>query len=365
MAETLNVGLIGAGAIARGMYVPAARSLAAHGVALVAVADTVPGKAQELAAQTGATAYDDHRALLDHPGLNAVVVATTIGTHFPIALDALRAGKHVLLQKPMATSVADADELIRTAAASHLTLQCEPPHGMNPYAERARQDIAADRIGKLCLIVSRAAHSGPPDRPWFYFKEHGGSVIFDMGVHALTWVLGVAGPARRVSAAYTRSQDVRLINNAPLRPDIIDNALITLELQNGALASVITNYNTVAQLSPSVEIYGANGTILVNSPQAGYMRFSAGGPLERPDAGELDWVIPTRTGGHQARPLAGAFGADGRDPWSSSLGHFVKCLRTGAAPLPSAEMARHTLEVMVKAAEAAETGQAQELATSF
>src|SRR6185437_5456341 len=150
-----------------------------------------------------------------------------------------------------------------------------------------------------------------------------------------------------------------------LRPDIIDNALITLELRNGALASVIANYCTVAQLSPSVELYGSTGTILVNGPQAGYMRFSAGGPLERPEAGELGWVVPTHTGGHQARPLANAFGADSRDPWSTSLGHFVHCLRTGAAPQPSAEMARHTLEVMVKAAEAAETGQAQELATTL
>ena len=64
----------------------------------------------------------------------------------------------------------------------------------------------------------------------------------------------MAGPARRVTAVYTQSLPERLINNAPLRPDIIDNALITLELRDGALASVITNYCTVATLSPSFEV---------------------------------------------------------------------------------------------------------------
>lgn len=367
MAETLNIGLIGAGAIARGMYVVAARALAPDGVRLVAVADTVPEKADALAADIGAVAYHDHHDLLSHPGLSAVIVATTIGTHAPIANDALRAGKHVLLQKPMATSLAEADELIAEAERRNVILQCEPPHVMHPYAAQARRDIADGKIGKLCLVVARAAHAGPPDRPWFYFREFGGSVIFDMGVHALTWTLGVAGPAARVSATYTRSVEERLINNAPLRPDIIDNALITLQMRNGALASVITNYCTVAQLSPSVEMYGSQGTLLVSAPQAGYMRFSAGGVLERPDAAAagMHWEMPTYPAAHQALPLPSGGGSASRDPHATSLGHFVECVRTGRTPIPNGRLARHSLEIMVKAAEAAETGRTQELTTTF
>lgn len=346
------------------MYVPAATALASQGVRLLAVADTVPEKADALAASTGAAAYHDHRRLLEHPGLQAVVVATTIGTHAAVALDALHAGKHVLLQKPMATSLAEADEIIATAQRQGVTLQCEPPHRMNPNADRVRADVREGRIGKPCLFVARAAHAGPPDRPWFYFQEHGGSVIFDMGVHALSWVLGVAGPARRVSAAYTRSIPERLINNQPLKPDIVDNALITLELVSGALASVITNYCTVASLVPSVEVYGSEGTILVGGPQAGYMRYSSGGVLERPGApqSDLGWFMPTRTSGHLARLTTGE---EARDARLSSLNHFLTCIRTGATPIPDGKFARHTLEVMVKAADAATTGQTQSLSTEF
>jgi len=363
----LDIGLIGAGAIARGMYVGAARGLAPEGVRLVAIADAVPEKAQELAAVTGAVAYADHRALLDHPGLSAVIVATTIGTHAELGLAALRAGKHVLLQKPMATNLAEADLLIAEAERRHVILQCEPPHVMHPYAAQVRRDIADGRIGQPCLIVSRSSHAGPPDRPWFYFREHGGSVIFDMGVHALTWVLGVAGPAARVTAIYTRSVEERLINNALLRPDIVDNALLTLQMRNGALASVITNYCTVAQQSPSLEVYGSQGTILVNSPQAGYMRFAAGGVLERPGAREagMQWEIPTHLSGHQALLGSTSGGPEFRDSRLTSLGHFVDCIRNNRQPIPSGTLARHSLEIMVKAAEAADSGQTQTLETTF
>ena len=367
MTEDIGLGLIGAGGIARGMYVPMVQRLAGQGVRLVAVADVVPAQADSLAAATGATAYHDHRSLLDHPGVKAVIVATTISTHSPIALDALQAGKHVLLQKPMATTLVEADALIAAADERGLVLQCEPPHRMHPHAEQARQDLAAGMIGKLCLILARSAHNGPPNRPWFYFQEHGGSVIFDMGVHALTWLLGVAGPAKRVSAVYTRSIPERLINNVLLQPDIIDNALISLELENGALANVVTNYCTVASLSPSYELYGSEGTILVNAPQAGYMRFAAGGRLEHPDMAEqeMGWFIPARNTGHQALPWPPTSDTARLDVNRTTLGHFVECIRTGASPIPSATFARHTLEVMVKAALAASSGQAQRLTTTF
>ena len=367
MSDTLDVGLIGAGAIARGMYVGAARDLATAGVRLVAIADALPERADALAAELGAAAYPNHQALLEHPGLSAVIVATTIGTHAELGLAVLRAGKHVLLQKPMATTLAEADILINEAEQRQVVLQCEPPHVMHPYARQVRQDIADGRIGQPCLFVSRSSHSGPPDRPWFYFQEHGGSVIFDMGVHALTWVLGVAGPAARVTAVYTRSVEERLINGTPLRPDIIDNALLTLQMRSGALASIITNYCTVAQLSPALEVYGSQGTILVNAPQAGYMRFSAGGVLERPGARDvpMHWEIPTRLAAHQALPGSSSSGPEFRDPRFTSLGHFVDCIRTGKQPIPSGRLARHSLEVMVKAAEAATSGRMQELETTF
>ncbi|MCL5946752.1 MAG: Gfo/Idh/MocA family oxidoreductase, partial [Chloroflexi bacterium] len=182
-------------------------------------------------------------------------------------------------------------------------------------------------------------------------------------VHALTWVLGVAGPARAVTAVYTRSIGKRLINGKIVQPDIVDNALITLELANGALATIITNYCTLAALSPSYELYGSKGTILVNTPQGGYLRYPAGGVGNSSvSAGEQPgWFVPTHMAGLQAQPLPNMVGSASSDVRLTSLGHFVECIRTGATPVPSAGFARHTLDVMLKAAEAAASGQRQTL----
>lgn len=364
----IGVGIIGCGAISRSMYVPAARALGPRGVRLVAVADTVPDKVREMAAATGAEAYVDYHQVLGDPAVTAVVVATTIGTHFPIALDAIRAGKHVLLQKPMATSVAEADRLIAAARDMGVLLQVEPPHRMNPLVERARRDMDRGLIGKLCLITARAAHNGPHDRPWFYFKEHGGSVIFDMGVHALTHAVALGGGVKRVSATYTTSVPERVISGQRIRADIEDNAVITLEYASGALGSVITNYCTVASLAPSYELFGSEGTIALNAPEGAYLRFSAGGTLQRPgfEHEDLGWFVATLTSAHTARPLLPSFATpDPANPRTSSLAHLVQCLRDGTRPEPSAEFARHVLDIMVTAAGASATGQTQALTTSL
>ncbi len=364
----IGIGLVGCGAIARFMYVPAARALADQGVQLVAVADSVPEKAHELAMATGATQHNDHRGVVADPRVNAVIVATTIGTHYEIAMDAIQAGKHVLLQKPMATSVAEADRLIDAATSAGVLLQVEPPHRMHPLVERARRDIDRGLIGKVCLVTGSAAHNGPPDRPWFYFKEHGGSVIFDMGVHALSFVIALSGPAKRVSATYTTSIPDRVISGEPVHLNIEDNAIMTLELAGGALANVITNYCTVASLAPAYEVFGSEGTILLNAPEGAYLRFSAGGVLQRPgyQQEELGWSIATATSGHIARPIRETYAGSGpTDPRLSSLAHLVQCLHQGKQPEPNAVFARHVLDIMVCAARAAATGQTQELSTTF
>ncbi|MCL5946753.1 MAG: Gfo/Idh/MocA family oxidoreductase, partial [Chloroflexi bacterium] len=153
----VQLGMIGAGAVARGMYLPVIQRLAGDNVRLVAVADRDPARAEALAQLTGARSYADHQLLLVQPGLDAVIVATPIGTHAAIALDALRAGKHVLLQKPMATTLAEADALIAMAQQSGVVLQCEPGHRLHPFASQAGKDLADGCIGDLCVIVARSA----------------------------------------------------------------------------------------------------------------------------------------------------------------------------------------------------------------
>lgn len=360
--DRIGFGVIGCGAIANIWYLPQLQRLADQGIELVAVADVVAEKAEAARARYGARlATTDYREVLERPDIQAVVIATTIATHAPIAIEALRAGKHVLLQKPIATSLAEADQVIAAARASGCKLQVEPAHRLHPLAQRARHLIAEGAIGQVCLVKARSAHGGPPDRPWFYRRDQGGSVVFDMGVHALHWLLAVAGPARRVTAFARTSVPVRTVNGQPVEVDIEDNAVLLLDLQNGALGVVVTNYCTQAQLVPQVEIYGTAGTLYLNAPQGGLLLYSQRAQY----CGESGWLVATREVGHQARVLDVAGLRDTPTMRAvSSLEHFIECLRTGRDPVPSGEDARHTLEIMVRALTAAETGQAQTLTTT-
>src|SRR5947207_2610883 len=108
-----RLALVGCGP--RGLRGHAPGLSSAAEIEFVAVCDVVEELARSAAAQLGVEAYTDHRALLQRPDLDGVVIVTATRFHAPIALDAVRAGKHVLLEKPMATSLEAAEELVREA----------------------------------------------------------------------------------------------------------------------------------------------------------------------------------------------------------------------------------------------------------
>ena len=186
--------------------------------------------------------------------------------------------------------------------------------------------------------------------------------MLDMAVHALTWVVAVAGPARQVTAFARTAVPTRQIAGQTLDVDIDDNVTVLLDFGDGVLGNVIANYVTVADAAPTFDVFGTEGTIHVGAPQAQMMQFSRGASY----LGQSGWLTPTVFAGHRAQPLAAPGRGDGGEtPPHSSIGHFVDCLAEDREPVPSGEIARHVLEIMVRAAEAARTGQTQSLETTF
>jgi predicted dehydrogenase len=363
--ERVRIGMIGCGGISGVMYLPHTnRTVAGCQVDLVATADIVEEKAVQAMDRFGAKrAYADYRDLLADDEVDAVVIATTIATHAGIALDAAKAGKHILLQKPIAESLEEADAVIAAAKASGVKLQVEPAHMLNPFAIRARRTIASGALGKIGLVQARSAHRGVDNRAWFYQREFGGSVMLDMGVHALTWVVSMVGPARAVTAFAKTALPKRAINGVEIDVDIEDNVAVLLDFGDGLLGNVISNYLSVADASPGYSIYGSEGTIHVNAfpnpTQPAYMQ------LSRKEEGEHGWHIPT-VPGIREMPLPFQTMQVGREtPLYSSMGHFIQCLAEDREPIPSPEVARHVLEIMDKALVAARTGQTQKLETTF
>lgn len=356
--ERIGLGMIGCGVISPIMYLPyMSGEYGGCRAELVAVSDAVEEKAAAAKERFGARKiYPDYRDLLADPEVEAVVIATNIATHAEIALAAAKAGKHILVQKPLAETMGEAEAIVAEAKRAGVKLQVEPAHMLNPANMRAQEAIASGALGQVCMVQAKAVHGGAEDRPWLFQRSGGGSVMLDMAVHALTWAVSLAGPARRVSAFTRTSVPTRIINGEPLDVDIDDNVAMLLEFEDGALGQVTANYVTVADLSPLFSVYGTEGTVHMEAPQAPYMFHSR-------KASYLDqqgWLTPTVETGHMAR-LWGRSGGNN----SLSIGHFIECLGQDKEPAPNGEIALHVLEIMIKGAEAGRSGAAQTLETSF
>ncbi len=362
--DRIGFGVIGCGVIADLMYFPHLQQRYRDcQLELVAVCDAVEEKAVRALRVYGAGRYyTSYRELLEDPDVDAVIVATNIASHGEIALAAARAGKHLLVQKPIAESLEDADRIVEAARASCVKLQVEPAHMLNPLCVRARQAIDSGALGKVCMVQALSAHGGAEDRPWLFQRSGGGSVMMDMAVHAITWLVSLVGPVERVTSFARTSVPVRVINGQPLEVDIDDNVVVLLEFRSGALGTVVSNYVTIANQAPGYSVYGTDGTLHIQSPQAPFTIFSRKAEY----LGEQGWLTPTFFGGHRYQPVRAPIPYDSRvmHPYYS-LAHFADCLIDDTEPVPSGAVARHVLEIMIRASESARTGQAQGLGTGF
>ena len=334
----IRVGIIGAGGIARGFHL---RELAAvPGVDVVACADVDEATAGETAAQFGIpqvyTAYQD---LLAREEIDAVVVATPHSLHAPIATEAFAAGKHVLVQKPMATRREDADRLVEAYHNSG-RVGMALPYLFSPAFVAGRDLIRQGAIGRPVMAHARVAHSGPGRERWFYQKAiaHGGA-LFDMGVYAVAALTTLLGPARHVSAMTTTTDPAA---------DVDENAALLVRFAHGALGTVETSWRQQAGREVAI-VYGTGGTVQI---EMAHWRQAV-------ELFSTDAVAGDRRGWlridlpHLPRGLPTAHH------------HFIDSIRARTVPWATIEQGRHVSEILIAGYEAAESGQTIELQTAF
>jgi predicted dehydrogenase len=174
-----------------------AKSLAALGHTLVCVSDVVADRAVQLARGIPSCAVaTDWRELVVADGLDAVIVATTNDSLAPVALAAVRAGKHVLVEKPGARSAAELRPVAEAAKAAGVTVRVGFNHRFHPALRKARELVDAGAVGPLMFVRGRYGHGGRVgyDREWRANRQlAGGGELLDQGVHLIDlarWFLG-------------------------------------------------------------------------------------------------------------------------------------------------------------------------------
>ena len=336
-------------------------------VDVVAVADPVVERARQVAARFGVPeVYESLDDMLERSDVDLVINLTPIPYHGSTSMKILEAGKHIVVEKPIATTLDDADALIELATAKGVTYVVAPPNMLYANRREAKRLIETGAIGKPCFARVRSSHGGPAsfywplDPTWFY--QEGSGPLYDMGVYGIHDITGLLGPARRVVAFSGITEPVRTVRGGPFKGKKIevtadDNTLLMLDFGGSTFAVVDGTFNVNAAKAPQVEIFGREGTInLYNQNQD-----PTAPPLEvfRLDAvpGLDGWITP------RLRP--GADEIHTRYRRAMLVKHLADCVARGEHPVLSAEHARHALEIMLKSIESARSGEALDLRTTF
>ena len=335
----LRIALIGAGDCGAIGHMP---SFAENPkVEVVAVADTDTQAAQALVEKYRvARVVEDYRELLDDSAINAFDICVPHDLHYPITMDALNAGKHVILDKPIAMNLEEADRMISAAHELGLRLLVVLNQRFLPAHRAIKEMIDDGRMGKPFLMNAilagdvLARMNDPYD--WKGTRDRsGGGAFFDTGTHIVDLMHYWFGLPTAVSATVKR-----LVVTSDNKAD--DNASVTFEFDESMIANLIVSYTMDNEpWSEKKFIYGTRGNIAMISEAIVPMFYVSNNV---PEMVEVE---------HQA------------DWWTWSidraLRHFVDCILEGDEPLVTAEDARAALHTILAAYDSAREGKRTEI----
>ena len=263
----IHWGLVGTGAISNKRVGPAL--VDAKNSKLAAVCDVAEEALRSFASRFDiAHAYTSFDELLANPEVDAVYLATPVFLHAPYAIQALKAGKHVLVEKPMALTVSECEEMVRLARKTGKTLATAYYRRFFPKVQRARQLIEEGTLGKVVMVVSvyHTWYNRPPGAPGGWRTEKaraGGGVLWDMGSHRFDLLIGLFGmPTQVWAVTETLIHDI----------EVEDTASVYMKLANGAQCVSTWQWSSQTWVD-HMAIIGSDGKIVMepmDSPNLTY-----------------------------------------------------------------------------------------------
>jgi predicted dehydrogenase len=342
---TLRVGVLGLGSVFWTPYRGLIKRLADEGrVELVAGYDPDPGKREALTRVSAAdTSFSADKDLIGREDLDLILILTSMNEHGRLVDQALSEGKHVLVEKPMATTLEEAANLVTLSKVSTGRLMCAPHIVLSPTYREIHRRARGGMIGRIVLARARYGWSGPWWAKWFY--EPGGGALFDLGVYNVTSLCGLFGPVRRVMAMVGTAIPERIVEGERIHVSSDDNAHILLDFGGDRFASVTTGFTMQRYRSPAIELYGTEGVLQLMGD---------------------DWAPE---GFEQWRNVHGAWEVfpetDPTWPWTDGLRHLVDAVESGRPTVTTPEHAYHALEVMLAAMRSSREGRAIEIESTF
>ncbi|MBI2874140.1 MAG: Gfo/Idh/MocA family oxidoreductase [Firmicutes bacterium] len=255
----IGFGLAGCGHAAR-KHAEALRVLQAAGVArLVSAYDPDQRRSEELAREFGAEHDPNLSDLLERDAVQVLAICTPSGLRLPLVEAAAQAGKHLLVEKPMALSLSEADTLIDTCRSAGVILGVVHPHRFQPAVGRLRGALEAGAFGKLthasALLRWHRPQSYYDASPWRGTTSMDGGLLFNQAIHCLDLLLWTMGPVESASAYLT----TRL-----RRIETEDTAAGIMRFGGGALGVLEASITVYPEnLEESLAVFGENGTAVL------------------------------------------------------------------------------------------------------
>jgi UDP-N-acetylglucosamine 3-dehydrogenase len=330
MSEKIRVGIIGAGRMAY-WHLKGYQKL--KGVEIAGIVGQTRSNIEKLQRKFKIShGYTDYREMLEKQKLDAVNVTTPTYTHCPIVVDSLRAGCHVLCEKPMAMNLDEADRMIQAERESGKIIMLGFSQRFYKEFVQIKKLIDQGELGKIKVAWFRRGIDMPPQK-WYSDKEKSSGVTGEVAIHAIDWLCSIMNSkVVRISAELTEHADY---------PGIDDNMWMILKFENGALGVVGASY-TFPYLKRDIGIIGDKRALTV----------------------ERSKVVVEEYGSHSLGMLVLRFIRYSLilpywlfyNPFEKEVAHFISCLRTGSAPVSSSEDGRVSLAIALKAVESARSG---------
>lgn len=337
----LRLGLVGCGKIG-GVHAAAANELPQ--ATLAAVCDADGTRAARFAETYGGRPFDNLDAMLD-AGVDAIIVATPHPLHAEAAVRAAQRGVHVLVEKPLATTLADCDAMIAAAEVNGTTIGVVSQRRFYPPIARMRAAIDAGKIGRpalgLALMYSWRDEAYYRSDPWRgRWDTEGGGVLVNQSPHHLDILLWLMGEPAEVSGMWANL-------NHPMI-EVEDTSLATIRFKSGALASIVVSLSQKPGLYSKIHIHGTNGASLGAETDTGPTFIAGQGGVNEPPLNDL-WTVPgeeTFLAQWQAEDRA-AFALDHAttDFHRRQLDDFVNAIIAGRPPLATARDGRAVVEL--------------------
>jgi predicted dehydrogenase len=356
VSEPLRLGMIGCGQISTRFFQQAGQlDSLGWGVRFVATCAAHEESARAKAAERGCPRwYTDHRRLLDDPEVDAVVITTPHALHATMATDAVRAGKHVLVEKPLTTRWEEALALAEAARAAPQVTVMALPYVDSPPFLRALDFVTEPYLGKVTGIEAELSFAGPPRANWYYSAAAEGGAMLDTMVYPLARVAALMGPARRVTALVNRLIPHRLTGDGGrVQSAVDDNVSLLLEYASGQQAQVHSIWSRSYMTNGTV-LHGRHGAIfLARYGQPLVVKSDRQAP---PDGTAVEYLglphcytVPIPAGGVEREIVA----------------HFLRAVRGEAALHCGLDVGLHVAEQQQMAYESARSGRTIDLRTTF